>query len=81
MNSNSSNETSKPSLQAGRDAIQVGRDYTNTNTNNYFFTFFLIGILAFGGLTWGLYSGMIKNPVINSETSQSQASPTPTQNP
>jgi hypothetical protein len=77
MNSNSSNESSKQSVHAGRDAIQVGRDYTSTKTNNYFFTFFIIWILAFGGLAWGLYTGVIQNPTLTNP-SQPQTSPAST---
>ncbi len=49
--------------KAGKNLTQVGRDYTSTM--NFNFTFFLIGILALGGIAWGLYVGVIEKPQVN----------------
>jgi uncharacterized iron-regulated membrane protein len=56
------NQPNKPQNQkaiAGRDAHIVGGDYTNTSTNtiNLWVPLLLIGILAFGGLSWALVVG------------------------
>jgi hypothetical protein len=56
---------------AGKNSIQVGRDYTSTM--NFNFTIFLIGILAMGGIAWGLYVGVVEKPSVNQ--TQPPASP------
>lgn len=39
---------------AGKNVTQVGGNMTTTTTTNYNFVFFLIGLLALGGVAWGL---------------------------
>ncbi len=55
MSNHSPNKPSTQSVRAGRDAIQVGGNFTRTQTTNFNFVFFLVGILALGGLSWGIY--------------------------
>lgn len=43
------------SATGGKNVTQVGGNMTTTTTTtNYNFVFFLIGLLALGGLAWGL---------------------------
>ncbi|NJN88759.1 MAG: hypothetical protein HC881_23835 [Leptolyngbyaceae cyanobacterium SL_7_1] len=42
--------------QAGRDVTQAGNDIISTRTTNFNFVFILIGILALGGIAWGVYT-------------------------
>jgi hypothetical protein len=80
MDNHSSDEQSKQVAQAGRDATQVGRDFVNTKTTNFNFVFFVIGILALGGLAWGLHvAGVIQGP--STSQSQPQTSTAPTKKP
>lgn len=41
-------------VEAGRNATVVGRDYTRTTNISFWISFFLIGVLALGGLAWAL---------------------------
>ena len=43
----------------GGNVTQVGRDYTNTTSVNFFMSFFIIGVLALGGLAWAINMGLI----------------------
>ena len=70
MKGNSHNEGQ--SQEAGRDGIQVGRDYTNTTNVSLWISFFVVVIFALGGLAWAFNVGLIKNP---QNTQQSQPSP------
>lgn len=38
----------------GKNVTQVGGNMTATTTTHYNFVFFVIGLLALGGLAWGL---------------------------
>lgn len=47
--------------KAGRDATIVGRDYTRTTNISFWISFFLIGVVALGGLAWALNFGLIRD--------------------
>lgn len=69
-------EQTRQTAKSGRNTTQVGRDYTSTT--NFNFVFLIIGVLALGGLAWGLYIGPTYNPGVNPiPTSPSQTSPSP----
>ncbi|MGK7893423.1 MAG: hypothetical protein AB4372_07315 [Xenococcus sp. (in: cyanobacteria)] len=53
----------KASNQEG-NLTQVGRDYTNTTNTN----FFIIGVLAMGGLALAFYFGWIESPNNNQKS-------------
>jgi hypothetical protein len=76
MKGNSRNEGQ--SQKAGRDGIQVGRDYTSTTNVSIWISFFVISILALGGLAWALNAGLINNP---QNTQESQPNPSLTTSP
>ena len=57
MNPNPSNEKPTQFASGGRDVNQIGGN--SSNTTNFNFVFFLIGILALGGLAWGLNVGSV----------------------
>lgn len=42
--------------QAGRNVAQAGNDLNMTTTTNFNFVFFLVGIVALGGIAFGLYA-------------------------
>ena len=59
MNKQTSNQT--PSFNAnnqGGNITQAGRDYTSTTNMNFLISFFIIGVLALGGLTWAINFGL-----------------------
>lgn len=61
MAHHSTEKGQRQTADAGRNIVQVGGDYTQQTTFN--FMFFLIGILALGGLAWGLYvAGFMQSP-------------------
>jgi hypothetical protein len=47
--------------KVGRDATIVGRDYTHTTNISLWVSFFLIGVVALGGLAWAFNVGLIRN--------------------
>ena len=63
MNEQTSNHSpsQKASNQRG-NVTQVGRDYTNTTNLSFVASFFIIGVLALGGLAWALNVGLNQNP-------------------
>jgi preprotein translocase subunit SecF len=67
--------------EAGRDLVQVGENYTNTTTHtsnttlNLWVSFFLIGVLALGGLAWALNVGLIKGSGNPQQTDQPSSTP------
>ncbi|MBW4420956.1 MAG: hypothetical protein KME13_17250 [Myxacorys californica WJT36-NPBG1] len=80
---NSSPENNQPEktsvgrdLSVGRDFTPVGRDYIRSTTVTFWFSFFIIGVLALGGLAWAFNAGLITN-LGNSQSPQ--MSPKPTQ--
>lgn len=82
MDNQSPNEPTHQTAKSGRNTTQVGRDYTNTKTTNFNFVFLIVGVLALGGLAWGLYIGQTNNPEVNPiPTHSSQTSPSPTAKP
>lgn len=52
------------SIQAGGNATQVGGNWiqTQTKTTNFNFVFWIVGIVALGGLAWGVYMGKVNQP-------------------
>ncbi len=74
MTTPSPNERPNQKLTAGRDATQVGGNYQQTT--NFNFVFLIIGVLALGGLAWGLYiAGSIPNLGGNVEQQQTESAP------
>ena len=63
----------KASNQRG-NVTQVGRDYTNTTSVNFLISFFIIGILALGGLAGAILIGL--NPSSNPTSKQEKSSST-----
>ena len=60
----------------GGNLTQAGRDYINTNTTNmnFLISFFIIGVLAMGGLAWAIYAGLNQNSS-NTQSELQKASP------
>jgi hypothetical protein len=46
-------------VKAGRDGAIVGRDSIHTTNINLWVSFFLIGVVALGGLAWAINVGLI----------------------
>lgn len=75
MSTDPSNQRPNQSATGGRDVNQVGGNFSNTT--NFNFVFFLVGILALGGLAWGLYVGKIDAPNFTQQQAAPQSSPAP----
>jgi hypothetical protein len=78
MTGNSPDEKQSQKAKAGRDSIQVGRDYSNTTNISLWISFFVIAVFALGGLAWALNIGLIRNP---QNIQQSQPNSTPNTSP
>ncbi|NEP12104.1 MAG: hypothetical protein F6K14_18230 [Symploca sp. SIO2C1] len=74
MNQNQSNKKPIQKAKGGGNVIQVGGDYTNTSNVKFLIPFFLIGVVALGGIAWTLGVGRITNP-INTQSGQEQPTP------
>lgn len=61
MNDYSSKVKNNQSAKAGKDAIVVGRDYTNSKSVTLWMPMFFIGVIALGSLAWALNVGSIRN--------------------
>lgn len=57
----------------GGNLNQVGRDYINTKNMSFVTSFFIIGVLALGGLAWSILIGWnpSSNPTLKPEKSSS----------
>jgi hypothetical protein len=58
------NKFGKPpqSAKAGRDIVQVGRDYTvggNNRTINVWIPIVFLSVVTFGGLAWAVNAGLL----------------------
>ena len=59
---------SQKASNQGGNVTQVGRDYTNTTSTNFFMSFFIIGVLALGGLAWAINVGLFGDSKNNKES-------------
>ena len=69
MKEQTSNQSlSQKASNQGGNLTQAGRDYKNTTSVNLFMSFFIIGVLALGGLAWALNVGLIGGSENNQES-------------
>ena len=61
MSDHSSKVKKSQSAKAGKNAIVVGRDYTNSKSVTLWIPMFFIGVTVLGGLAWALNVGSIRN--------------------
>ncbi|GAB4136464.1 MAG: hypothetical protein Fur0046_10000 [Cyanobacteria bacterium J069] len=60
----------------GGNVNQAGGNVTTTTTTNYNFVFFIIGLVALGGLAWALNLGNIQGGNSGQTTAPPVTSPT-----
>lgn len=81
-NDDSSHNSVTQTANAGGKVFQAGRDYNHSSNVNIWASFFLFGVLAFGGLAWAFNVGNIQNggnPQQQSPQPAATATATPSQ--